>query len=191
MAGRLLLRECVAEYFQLAPKNIQLDAQAPVRALAPDGSTLCFVSISHSGRYLAVAFADCAVGIDCEQVVRRRDWCAIADAYFAKAEADYLKRLPPEQAQREFALIWSCKEAQTKCTGIELGKLLNRALPIRGVGLTSSALIEHGGWWGVLTDDLLVTLVSADRILEAPTCHYRLMNCRKSPPQSITLEALW
>ncbi|AWF79405.1 hypothetical protein BTJ40_00375 [Microbulbifer sp. A4B17] len=123
LAGRLLLRTLVAEQYGCPLSKIALEAEAP-RVASTQGKPLCHVSISHSASFIAVAAAKNPVGIDCEHENRQRNWLAIANQYFHKAEFIELNSLPKRQAAIRFLTQWTSKEALAKCSGIDLGKLL-------------------------------------------------------------------
>ncbi|SHF35692.1 4'-phosphopantetheinyl transferase superfamily protein [Microbulbifer donghaiensis] len=159
LAGRLLIRQLVADVFTCPPADIRLAATAPVRARRSDDSPLCFVSISHSAHSVAVALAAQPVGIDCERLARRRNWRGICSQYFAADEAAWLLRLPPEKAEAEFLRSWTAKEALSKCTGVDLGMTLTEGRLVRGVAHWSGRFARCRAWSGPLTDGLQVGLV--------------------------------
>lgn len=191
LAGRLLLRSAIAQQYQLAPAQIRLAASAPVHAQDAASRPICHTSISHSGRYLVVALAERAVGVDCEQPLPRRNWRAIAAEYFSPLEGAYLRRLSPTQAEREFLRIWTCKEAWAKCTGTDLGKLLATPMPLSE--LDEPGQIPHGlrGWWGALADQLLISLVSAAESAPAPIGHYHNPSGAGGAVPPVTMQSLW
>ncbi len=69
-------------------------------------------NLSHSGDYLAVAFAVCPVGVDIE--AHRPINLKIAERYFTQGEKAYVKN------NISFFYVWTRKEAYLKKTGIGL-----------------------------------------------------------------------
>ena len=74
-------------------------------------------NLSHSGDYVAIAIADCPVGIDVEKV-KPLD-IKMAVAYFTKQELKYLNSCPEKQLER-FYKIWVFKESFIKAVGLGL-----------------------------------------------------------------------
>ena len=74
------------------------------------------VSISHTGTLLALAHADCAVGVDCEMRRRERPWLALAERYFAPNEQRAVAEA--EDPGATFLRFWVAKEALLKCLGL-------------------------------------------------------------------------
>ena len=81
-------------------------------------------SVSHSGDLVVVAVARNPVGVDVEQVDRRRgaagtvrDPDALARMVLSGAEQAALSAIRPSGRAREFLVAWTRKEAVTKATG--------------------------------------------------------------------------
>lgn len=70
-------------------------------------------SVSHSGAYWAVAFADQPVGLDIQEI-RRQDYAGIARRWFHPAEQEYLRR---QEGAEAFFALWSAKESYSKLLG--------------------------------------------------------------------------
>lgn len=76
-----------------------------------------FYNLSHSGRYVVLAWGDSEVGVD---VQRHRDHVnlqAFAKRYFTSEEQAYVREDP-----RRFYEIWTKKESYVKYTGEGLGR---------------------------------------------------------------------
>lgn len=86
-----------------------------------------YVSLSHSGDWIAAAISDTAVGIDIETYGKHRDFIAIASHVFSESETRLLKDLPPEQLSRQFYLYWTLKECVAKQYGAGLKFEVSRA----------------------------------------------------------------
>jgi 4'-phosphopantetheinyl transferase len=80
-------------------------------------------SLSHAGGLAAVAVAGFPLGLDIERL--RPIDLALADRFFAAAEAAELARLPPAVRERGFFQAWTRKEAYLKATGTGLAAALD------------------------------------------------------------------
>lgn len=119
VAGRVLLRMALAPLLGIPPQQVLLEernGQAP-RLLTPaPGGTPGF-SISHSGRWVACAVSDHAVGLDIEMRDASRDLAALAKQAF---DADEMARWQQMQRWEDalriegFYRLWSEKEARIK-----------------------------------------------------------------------------
>lgn len=88
----------------------------PPRLVAPPGGPL--LSLSHSGRYIAIALGrGFPVGIDVEWPRSLRDVDALAGAVLTEAEARDLAALPPAERTGVFLRWWTAKEAALKVQG--------------------------------------------------------------------------
>lgn len=92
-----------------------------------DGIPGLYVSLSHSGDWIAAAISDTAVGIDIETYDKQRDFIAIASHVFSRSETDLLKTFPHEQLGRQFYLYWTMKECVAKQYGAGLKFEVSRA----------------------------------------------------------------
>ncbi len=159
LAGRLLVRQLIAEYCGRAPVEIHLPATAPKVATDISGALLCHLSISHTDVYLAVALDSDPVGVDCEQLKERCNWRAIAEQYFAPFEMACLRTMAPAKAACEFMRIWTAKEALSKCAGADLARLLKGAPVACGETHWPREFARYRCWSGDLPDGLHVSLV--------------------------------
>ncbi|CAH1648068.1 MAG: 4'-phosphopantetheinyl transferase superfamily protein [Chelatococcus sp.] len=81
------------------------------------------VSLSHSGSYVAVATADCPVGIDIEEVAGT-DALALAREWFSPTEAAAVEDASPAAQNMVFFGYWTAKEAVLKAAGAGLSVAL-------------------------------------------------------------------
>ncbi|HEY0584825.1 MAG TPA: 4'-phosphopantetheinyl transferase superfamily protein [Pseudoduganella sp.] len=126
VAGRVLLRMALAPLLRVQPQQVLLEeraGQAPrLLTPAPDGLLPGF-SISHSGRWVACAVGEHAVGLDIEVRDPDRDLAALAKQAF---DADEMARWQQMQRWEEaarvdgFYRLWSEKEARIKL-GLAVG----------------------------------------------------------------------
>lgn len=89
-------------------------------------------NLSHSGRYVVLAWGDSEVGVDVQQHRDHVNLQAFAKRYFTSEEQAYVREDP-----RRFYEIWTKKESYVKYTGEGLGRglgsfcVLEPELPIR------------------------------------------------------------
>ncbi|WP_250460505.1 4'-phosphopantetheinyl transferase family protein [Microbulbifer litoralis] len=188
LAGRLLLRQCLAETLSMAPTDIELAAAAPIRAAQTDGHPLCFVSISHTASCVAVVLSEHPVGVDCERLRARRNWRAISAQFFSAAEAAWLQLQPAEEGLEAFLRSWTLKEALSKCTGADLGQVLARAPLVENRTHWPAEFTGFHAWSGALDNKIQMGLVSSTVLI--PHCHYRPGPFDSSGQQSIELAAI-
>lgn len=74
-------------------------------------------NLSHSGRYVVIAWGDSEVGVDVQQHDTSVDIQAVADRCFAPDEREYIG-----QSVQRFYEIWTGKESYLKYTGEGLRK---------------------------------------------------------------------
>jgi phosphopantetheine--protein transferase-like protein len=87
---------------------------------AADSPQELFVSISHSGDWIAAAISDAPIGIDIETFSKQRDFIAIATHVFSAAEICFLKSCDAEELKQNFYLHWTLKESVAKQDGAGL-----------------------------------------------------------------------
>lgn len=80
-------------------------------------------NISHSGKWVVIAYGSSEVGIDVENV--RKGKVDIADRFFTAKEKEYIYRGPKEEQIRRFTEIWTLKESYIKYLGTGLSTSLN------------------------------------------------------------------
>lgn len=89
------------------------------------GQPPLFLSISHSGDWVACAFADAPVGVDIEDLSRRRDFTALAQTVHSPAQCAALAAAPEADHAAMFYQWWTLKEAWFKRQGLglDLGRM--------------------------------------------------------------------
>ena len=175
LAGRMLLRQRIAELYACDPGLIQLPASAPLQASSGAGRHLCFVSISHCGDFVAVALSANSVGIDCERHVGRRNWRDICAQYFTAEESKWLLRLPDDRGATEFLRCWTAKEALAKCGGMDLGRALTGVSLVREETRWSEEFTHFSAWNGAVGDNEVQMCLVCEESAESriPDCQYR------------------
>ena len=76
-------------------------------------------NLSHSGRYVVIAYGDTEVGVDVQQYGVVIDMEGIAERWFSPDEQEYVRENSLEVTQR-FYEIWTCKESYLKYIGTGL-----------------------------------------------------------------------
>jgi len=124
-ASRGTLREVLGAALGIAPEAVVLRYRPHGKpeldpACAPLAGELRF-NLSHSGERALVALSRVEVGADVERLKKRRT-DDIARRFFAPGEQRRLFELPPEERERAFFRLWTCKEAFLKVTGEGLSR---------------------------------------------------------------------
>lgn len=100
------------------------DAQKGLICARLDEEVLAWVSLSHSGNKLAIAYSftkDCGFGIDIEYLLKERDYLALAKLCCAETELSKIERA--ESIKHAFYDIWTLREALAKATNSSLTSL--------------------------------------------------------------------
>ncbi|MDR1550936.1 MAG: 4'-phosphopantetheinyl transferase superfamily protein [Hungatella sp.] len=79
-------------------------------------------NISHSGKWVVIAYGSTEVGIDIEEIISERD--NIADQFFTKEENIFIHKVTGEEKAR-FTQIWTLKESYIKYLGTGLSTRLD------------------------------------------------------------------
>ncbi len=118
--ARGVLRRVLARYLQCEPASVVFsygDYGKPYLG-AGSPSSLQF-NLSHTCGFMVIACVDgIDVGVDCESMVRKVDFMAIAKQKFSEGEYQYLGQLRGEALARAFWRLWVAKEACMKVSGL-------------------------------------------------------------------------
>jgi 4'-phosphopantetheinyl transferase len=119
LLSRGLTRTVLASYLGCQGGDVRFAASdfgKPI--LHADHQPRVIFNLTHSGGAAALAVSSGReVGIDIEQRERDVDFLALAQRFFAAAEAEHLVSLSDEQRRRAFFAIWTLKEAFVKGIG--------------------------------------------------------------------------
>ncbi len=123
LAGHYLARKMASRFYENTIEDwtyhVSVDNQRRLKCRQPDVPDL-YVSLSHSGDWVAAGISESAIGIDIETYGKQRDFIAIASHVFSESETRYLKSLAPERLARQFYLYWTLKECVAKQFGAGL-----------------------------------------------------------------------
>jgi len=141
--GRLLLR-------QLIGGRGSLDIEESGRPIVVGSRSPLFVSLTHSGRYVAAALARRPVGIDVEACRGGFASDGLVARVCSPVELSRLDALAGEARDRAFMTIWVRKEAYGKALGVGVGFDLRSVT----VGPTGDRAQGVGGRWSIVDLDL-------------------------------------
>ena len=123
LAGHFLIRKIASRVFSNLPRDFTFyrDAQN-LRRLKCNitAEPELYVSISHSGDWIAAAISHAPIGIDIETFSKQRDFIAIAKHVFSAAEVSCLESCCNEDLKKTFYLYWTLKESAAKQYGVGL-----------------------------------------------------------------------
>lgn len=120
LAGHYLVRKIASGIFKNKFYNwtyFQDDEGLRRLKYSDNSSPALYVSISHSGEYIAAAVSQTPVGIDIENFGKQRDFMAIANHVFSETEIEHLKSCSAEELKPNFYLYWTLKECVAKQYG--------------------------------------------------------------------------
>lgn len=120
LLSRVLMRSVLASYLNCACHDLQFAANdygKPI--LHPNvGSPGLHFNLTHSRGAVALAVSNGReVGVDIEERLRKVEYLALAERFFANAEWQHLRGLPAAQLAEAFFAIWTLKEAFVKGIG--------------------------------------------------------------------------
>jgi 4'-phosphopantetheinyl transferase len=140
VAARALLRRMLAARWDLDPEAVSLrrDQVGRIVGEQPSGAPPLFASVSHSGRWVAVATAPTPVGIDVEELVTLEPEDALIAKICTRRERRILLGLPVSRRRRYFTRLWTRKESVVKATGHCRPELIDVSRAgVRGVASTA------------------------------------------------------
>ncbi len=168
--SRAALRQLVARCLACGPEQVPL--HSPPGAAPNLEAGAGFVSLSHSGPMLLVAWSARPVGVDLERADRPLAAAAIARRHFPPEEWAELQELPPNTLRQAVLRSWVLKEAAIKWRQRSLAEELgswhyrHRAgvLHHRGDGITPAVRlgVHHGWLWGVVGEGAPIGLLQVD-----------------------------
>jgi len=156
IAGRGLLRVLLGHRLGVDPARLgfSVGARGKPRLILPAGRGLEF-NLSHSGDYLAIAWAEAgAIGIDIECPRPVRDTVALVERFFSHEEREAFNSVSEQDRECVFRRLWTGKEAVLKAVGCGIaGGLEACAVDVSGPAPKLLRISEHLGmsgpldWW--------------------------------------------
>ena len=112
LLSRALLRSAVATWTHGDARNVDIEERTSNAPAIRGGAADVFVSLSHTGDWIACAVGDSPVGVDIERTERARDLVGMSATFFSLAEHTWLLQQPDHAAA--FYALWTGKEAMFK-----------------------------------------------------------------------------
>ena len=131
VASRWLLRKALSARFGASFQHWQIHDQAGAAPVVENGPEPCFVSLSHSGAWVAIALDKQPLGLDIERTRPMPLQDKIAQRLFTAKQCQQLDQSPKPQQQQLFFQYWTAKEALYKAHS-QLGQpqaFFRRSLP--------------------------------------------------------------
>lgn len=150
---RLTLRTVLAGYLGCRPGEVRFRYD-PDGKPAVEGTAGPHFNLSHTDGAGVIAVAGVPVGTDVENAREGPNADALVERFFAPAERDQYRALPPPLRPAAFLRGWTCKEALLKGVGCGARGLegcvvdLDPRRPARVVGL-HGAVAKLGPTWGL------------------------------------------
>lgn len=128
LATRALIRTSLSRYTDLAPAAWRFAQHTNGKPYLLNSPIPLSFNLSHAGERAVLAITlENQIGIDVEQLSRKRDWLGIAEHYFHHSEIEALQALPEAQQYRHFFRLWTLKEAYLKARGTGIATGLDKA----------------------------------------------------------------
>jgi 4'-phosphopantetheinyl transferase len=128
LVTRAMMRTCLSLYADVAPEDWQFASQENGKPYLLNSPEPLSFNLSHSGERAVLAITrGRSIGVDIEQISRKRDWLGIAQHYFHSDEVEYLCALPEEEQYAQFFRLWTLKEAYLKARGTGIATGLDKA----------------------------------------------------------------
>jgi phosphopantetheinyl transferase len=124
------------------------------------------ISITHCPQMVAIAIGHYKLGLDCEALGKKRDWCDIASQFFSSEEALNIRMAKPHQRERLFLQHWTLKEAYIKSNQQSIFGALNWLTLSSGeeVKLNSPYDIKGNAWRTEINDCILSIFCQSNQI---------------------------
>jgi 4'-phosphopantetheinyl transferase len=117
--GRLLMQRLVDERFGAGEARV--DTAESGQPVVVGANRPAFVSLTHTDRLIAAAFAMARVGVDAEPLHRATSHPALHARVCSVSELRWLEALPEPQQNQGFLRLWTRKESYGKAIGVGLG----------------------------------------------------------------------
>lgn len=117
VSSRQALRLLLSKYLSKTGE-IELSLTGAGKLFLPGALSPVFFNLSHSGRWILLAFAKDELGVDIEQVHPQFEFQDLLAAHFNAQEASFVRASPDPAGA--FYYLWTRKEALTKAWGTGL-----------------------------------------------------------------------
>jgi 4'-phosphopantetheinyl transferase len=152
---RALVRVVLSKYCEIEPKDWVFNKGShgkPVIGNNHASAMGLFFNISHTNGVVIVGVArEPSLGVDVENLDRRKPSLGIAETFFAPAEVEVLRELSDLDQQRRFYEYWTLKESYIKAVGLGLSIPLDKfsfSFPTAStIQLTLADNPEHADQW--------------------------------------------
>lgn len=116
--GRIMLRTIASKILGIKANKTPIAINKLGKPYIENSNHL-FFNISHSGKWVSVAFAPFDIGVDVQQIChdKKIDFENVARHSFHHNEIEYLNKTNANNRKQKFYEIWSIKEAVIKTTG--------------------------------------------------------------------------
>ncbi|MBC7919178.1 MAG: 4'-phosphopantetheinyl transferase superfamily protein [Rhodoferax sp.] len=173
LGGHWLARQAMAQWLGGKWSDYQLSAPddaAPYWLAGPASTTWqsVYVSLSHSGNWIACALARRPIGVDVECSDRMRDFAALGSWMFTEAESEALSQLAPALQQQTFYTQWTLKEAWFKQAALlPVRKTMKEVRFSAGAGPQQAAVAQTDGLTLALYPARATDVCMAEAVLQA------------------------
>jgi 4'-phosphopantetheinyl transferase len=117
IASRALLRTVLGKYLHAVPQELTFRLGSHGKPELPDAPKIHF-NLSHTTALAAIAITRAAaVGVDVERVRENVESLQLADRYFSKQEAEWVRAHSVSKRAAAFFSCWTAKEAYIKAVG--------------------------------------------------------------------------
>jgi 4'-phosphopantetheinyl transferase len=127
---RALVRVVLSKYCDIEPKDWVFNKGShgkPVIGNNHSSAMGLFFNISHTNGVVIVGVSrEPSLGVDVENLDRRKPSLGIAETFFASAEVEVLRELSDLDQQRRFYEYWTLKESYIKAVGLGLSIPLDK-----------------------------------------------------------------
>jgi 4'-phosphopantetheinyl transferase len=117
---RAALRDVLSLQHAVPAELVELVTQPGQAPYAVVRGMKVHLSISHEPGCSIAALSRHPAGVDLMRVSAMPDWEAVMQDYLPPEAAKRIRRQPPDQRERAFALEWTALEAALKCLGMAL-----------------------------------------------------------------------
>jgi 4'-phosphopantetheinyl transferase len=130
LVTRALVRIVLSKYCDIDPKDWVFNKGShgkPVIGNDYANAAGLFFNISHTNGMVIVGVTrEPSLGVDVENLDRRKPSMGIAESFFASAEVDALRELSDLEQQQRFYEYWTLKESYIKAVGLGLSIPLDK-----------------------------------------------------------------